>query len=378
MVFSSFSPKTFFKVTSLTLVGIFISSCGSYQSTSYYGEDGIYGSSDTPRVEVGSNNSISVPQKKQNTQKDSYYKDYFAEKAAEYDYINDENVDVFTDANTYSSLELGANNSHENISSNASYGAWGDNPTKINIHLYSNPRPYYLYWGYAYPWYFNDYYYDSFYDPFYYRNYHRYYGYRGWRPYYSPYDRYYYRNHWGYHHGHQSYHNRYYQYRSNVSYVSGHRGTKPSRRGKGSVSVVGKTRNSSVSHQTNSAVSSRAVSTDRRASYRKVENRSVNYSRRSDSGNNLNAVHKSQVNNNVNKTSKSDTKRNSRVPSSRRSDSKNSSNNSYTSSSRSSSSYSRSSSNSGRSYSTPRSSNSSRSVGSSRGSGSRSNRSSRR
>ncbi len=391
MIFSFFSLKTSLKVAILASIGFFVASCGSYQSSSYYGEDGIYGTSSAPEVAQSNKNNPPSTTKKSDLQNGKYYKDYFSKKAQEYDYINDENVDVFTDVDNYSSVDPTLDTSNQDeVYYNNSYGAWGDNPTKVNINFYSSPRPYYSYWGYSYPWYFNHHYYDSFYDPYYYGGYYGHYGWR-WRHHYNPFYRYHYRNHWGYYgHGYTNYHNRsYYPYRSNVSYTRGYRSSVPSRRSASTASVVGQNRsgvsktNSRVSSRSynqqttaTNSVSSRAVSSDRRASYRNVKNRSNNVSKSNSSTAQTQRVYQNirQTNNNASQSSSSNNFRvqNYRRPSSNSSSTTRSSNNnsyqsskkSYSTPSRSSNSYNSSRSSSNRSYSTPRSSSSSRSSSS--------------
>lgn len=379
-----FSLKYSLKIAMLASIGFFVLSCGSYQSSSYYGEDGIYGATNSQEKSQNPTQQTIPPSESSEkiaNQNGKYYKDYFSKKAQEYDYINDENTDVFTDVDNYSSVDPNINGANQDeVYYNNSHGAWGSNPTKVNINFYNNPRPYFSYWGYSNPWYFNNFYYDPFYDPFFYDGYYGHFGWR-WRYHYNPFNRFYHRNHWGYYgHGYSSYYNRsYHPYHSNVSYTRGYRGSVPSRRGTSAVSVVGQNRGSSISSRSynpqsstaSQSVSSRAVSSDRRASYRNVENRSNNVSKNNSNTGQAQRVYqnRSQTNN----TTNSNSNNNFRVQNYRRSNSNNtstskssnnSSDNSYQSSSRSSNSYNSSSSRSSRSYSAPRSSSSSRSSSS--------------
>ena len=73
------------------LLSLLFTSCGSYQNSSYYESDGIYGS--TPRQ--------AVEQEKQSTTK-SQYKDYFGSLQNS----NQSSVQIFTDVDNYSNYSL--------------------------------------------------------------------------------------------------------------------------------------------------------------------------------------------------------------------------------------------------------------------------------
>lgn len=150
----------------LILLGLFAVSCGSYQSASYYDNDGIYSSrtEENGRVQV-----IEQPNRQQAKAQQNNYGDYFGQKADEYGEILES--EVFTDIDGYygnsegDSLNVntdidayGANNDYRG------YAAWGDNPTNVNINIYDNwgyggfnyywgsPWFYSGYYGHYYPW----------------------------------------------------------------------------------------------------------------------------------------------------------------------------------------------------------------------------------
>ena len=95
-----------------TLFGFSLfASCGSYQ---YVGlsEDGIYGSSENVEYRVPTEHNTT-----ENTQGNSYYKDYFKGKANEY---NNDGDDIFTNAEDYSGTY---DENYENTAEN-SYAGW--------------------------------------------------------------------------------------------------------------------------------------------------------------------------------------------------------------------------------------------------------------
>ena len=158
-----------------------VTSCGGYQSISYY-NDAIYDYS----PQSNKNNNGAVSNSKNNG---TYYKDYFSNKALQ---ANQEDI-LFKNPDDYQ------NNDSENTDENdyISYGSWGDQISRININFYSSPYrwsyyPYYYgsypfsryssFWGYMYnPWYFP---YEYSYYPYYGRS-------RFSHFYYNPYRSYY-------------------------------------------------------------------------------------------------------------------------------------------------------------------------------------------
>ena len=117
--------KTFYfsrtNISILMLSGILTllaTSCGSYQNTSYYDNDGVYGSSDNQKPrEVESNNSV-------------YYKEYFSN-------LNKDN-EVFTNVDNYSSAQDSVQKQPE-VVTNSNYAGWGSNISdNITINVYDN------------------------------------------------------------------------------------------------------------------------------------------------------------------------------------------------------------------------------------------------
>lgn len=143
----------------LGFFALLATSCGSYQNTSYYDNDGVYGSAEKPRPEEGS---------KANS---GYYKDYFSS-------LNKENQQVFTDVEKYSSYNdtLKKSNTNPNtteVQNTTGYASWGSNPDNITVNIYNTG------WGY-----------NSWYGPnwgYYGGYYGNYWGYNNW-----------YGNYWGY------------------------------------------------------------------------------------------------------------------------------------------------------------------------------------
>ena len=151
-------------------IGLFFSiilfSCGSFQPTSYYAEDGIYGNEQQKVV---------VP--KSETTKSSGYTQYFDEKSKEYIWDDTSEDYYFTDLENYSS----ANSS--NNGSNSSQGQWGSSPQRTNVYIVGSPidysfgflgyDPYLFNGGFRYGFYGGGFYgagfygrYNRFYNPF--------------------------------------------------------------------------------------------------------------------------------------------------------------------------------------------------------------------
>lgn len=192
------------------LTGAFTVSCGSYQSASYYDNDGIY--SDGQR-EVTVERRPQARQYEQRTE-GNVYGDYFGQKADEYDEILES--EVFTDIDEYSSdspqdsLPLGPESRYFDEGNDyAGYGGWGDNSSSITVNVYDN-------WGWGgygyglgYPWMYGGYGW-GFYSPWRYRwnnpwwgyGYAGYYGWGAWGGW----------GGWGYYHPHHYYNPYYYPY----------------------------------------------------------------------------------------------------------------------------------------------------------------------
>ncbi len=193
---NNFSFRNTFIYPSFIFFSILLTSCGSYQNSSYYDSDGIYGTTESRNTErVVTNNP---------------YKNYFSSLQ------NDSApTEIFTDVTDYSNYES-LNDTLQNSSTN--YADWGNNPKTTSINVYTSPWSIssgfgfgYPYFGYSYPYYgYGHPYYGSFY-----------YGYD--YPYYS----------WGfpsYNYGYSYYHgggySNYYGYNNrHYSYNSGRRGS---------------------------------------------------------------------------------------------------------------------------------------------------------
>ncbi|UUC45505.1 hypothetical protein [Flavobacterium cerinum] len=136
------------KLSIYTVIGFFglvVSSCGSYQNSSYYDHDGVYGS-ERPSREY---NRYS----EQNMAQANNYKDYFS------DLQKDANNGVFTDVDNYSSQGQDSISNIANRNEYAGttgYAGWGDSSSNITVNVYNND-----------PWYWNRGYWNSWYSPYY-------------------------------------------------------------------------------------------------------------------------------------------------------------------------------------------------------------------
>ncbi|WPO79024.1 hypothetical protein [Flavobacterium sp. KACC 22761] len=123
------------------LLSFLLASCGSYQNTSYYDNDGVYGKSTNTYAQTTT------------TGVNNQYKDYFKS-------LQDENqpTEIFTDVDNYGNYAV--NDSTQTAS--VAYPAWGSGTTETSVTYYSSPTwsfgigfgwgyPYYGYgWGYPY------------------------------------------------------------------------------------------------------------------------------------------------------------------------------------------------------------------------------------
>lgn len=127
------------------LIGFFaltITSCGSYQNSSYYDSDGIY-TTNGEKVVVKNN---------QATQASVQYKQYFNSLQS-----TGESGEIFTDVNSYSSDYNTENDSIQAPSTG--YASWGSSPQETTVTVYPDTSWYfgygwgYPYYGYGYPYY---------------------------------------------------------------------------------------------------------------------------------------------------------------------------------------------------------------------------------
>ncbi len=188
-----------------SLIGLFafvVVSCGSYQNSSYYDRDGIYGES------ASADSSRAKSESSQTNQ----YKDYFGS-------LQNDNVEIFTDVDSYNTSDQPSGEGYSN-----GYSGWGSESDHVTVNVYGNN------WGYNY-W--NTYWYgpywgwNSWYTPSWgigWSTYPYYGGY--WNSYYAPYYASYY-NYYGNH-----YYPHYYVHqprRRNASYNGGLRGENTTR-----------------------------------------------------------------------------------------------------------------------------------------------------
>ena len=134
------------KISLYSLIGLlslFVISCGSYQNSSYYENDGIYGTNGEKIVIKENQSSPSAIQ----------YKDYF--NSLQY---TDQSGEFFTDVSSYAGNYGSENDSIQAPS--VGYAAWGSSPNETNVTVYPDSYwsvgfgfgyPYYGYgWGYPY------------------------------------------------------------------------------------------------------------------------------------------------------------------------------------------------------------------------------------
>jgi uncharacterized membrane protein YgcG len=150
-----FFPRTVFFFALVGFLSVFIFSCGSFQNTSYYDRDGIY----------GSGNETSQ-QATQPTNQAAQYSNYFSS-------LQDpqQSAETFTDVDHYTSVSDSVAPQHTTQYTSeytGSQGAWGSNATTTNFNFYNTN------WG------MNNYWYNSYWnDPFLFW---------GWDYWYSPYN----------------------------------------------------------------------------------------------------------------------------------------------------------------------------------------------
>ena len=120
-------------VTLVTLLALFLSSCGSYQ---YVGStsDGIYGEDESKGYTV-------IEDAPETTEASSdYYSNYFREKGLDAEEVTEEE-EVFTDVDSYSS------NTEQQVTNNS---GWGEGSSNVTINVYNNG---WNNWGWNSPYY---------------------------------------------------------------------------------------------------------------------------------------------------------------------------------------------------------------------------------
>lgn len=196
---STFSHRNTSYYYIVGFLSILLTSCGSYQNSSYYDGDGIYG-----------NTGKNITERENQNAQNNYYKQYFASLQN-----NNQPVDIFTDIDSYSNY----NTDNDSIQ-HSNYGPWGSNSQKTTINIYPNQWDFSLGFGFGYPYYGWGYSNYGWNYPYYGWGY-PYYGYYGWNyPYYG----------WGY--SGYNYNNNYNNYSRN-----------PSRRGSSYPNAAGINRN---------------------------------------------------------------------------------------------------------------------------------------
>lgn len=117
-----------------------LTSCGSFQYVGY-DNDGIYSSEDYDTADV------EQPVTTTSTNDSDYYKNYFAENAAQIDAAK-ENSDIFTDIDSYEGDYL--ERAQDTIEERPVYGGWGQNNESITINIIDNG-----WYGWNDPWVWN-------------------------------------------------------------------------------------------------------------------------------------------------------------------------------------------------------------------------------
>jgi hypothetical protein len=169
----------------LGFLAFIAASCGSYQNTSYYDRDGIYGGSESPSNTVTSSDNSAT--------QGNQYKDYFGSLQ------ND--PEIITDVDNYSTpMDTTATAEY------ASYGGWGSGSENVTVNVYGGNWGYGLWnnywygpsWGWGWGWY----------DPYWSWGWGSWYGPNwgwGWNAWYPYYGYGWYGNHWGHWHNNYAY-----------------------------------------------------------------------------------------------------------------------------------------------------------------------------
>ena len=98
-------------------LGILVTSCGTYQNSSYYDNDGVYGSSDNTQNRVVQNDNANS----------EYYKNYFSN-------INQENEEIFTNVDNYTTPVDTTATAKQNTTNG--YNGWGQNSTNVTVNYF--------------------------------------------------------------------------------------------------------------------------------------------------------------------------------------------------------------------------------------------------
>ena len=98
-------------------LSVLLASCGSYQNSSYYDSDGIYGNTANRAIVTETQNAPN-----------NDYKDYFGSLQN-----TNQPVEIFTDVDNYNDYSL-ENDTLQN--NNPNYPGWGSNPQTVNVNIY--------------------------------------------------------------------------------------------------------------------------------------------------------------------------------------------------------------------------------------------------
>lgn len=117
----SFSKNINFRWLFVVTMGIMASSCGSYQNSSYYDNDGIYGESSNSQQRVASNENANS----------NYYQNYFSS-------INQESQELFTNVDNYSTpVDTTATVEQTQQRTANGYNGWGNNNSSdVTVNYY--------------------------------------------------------------------------------------------------------------------------------------------------------------------------------------------------------------------------------------------------
>lgn len=111
---NTFLPKKSTYISLLGLLTILMTSCGSYQNSSYYESDGIYG---------GNTNARAIERESQ-AGNNNYYKDYFSSLQND-----NQSPEIFTDIDNYNYYDGNGNNEQ-----GRNYAGWGNNAKSVIIY----------------------------------------------------------------------------------------------------------------------------------------------------------------------------------------------------------------------------------------------------
>ena len=139
---NTISPKKTSLYSFIGFLSILLSSCGSYQNSSYYDSDGIYGNTDTRTI-------VRTTERVVETNPNTPYKEYFNSLQN-----NNQPTEIFTDVDSYGNYDT-INDSIQ--VTNSGYSGWGSNPQDVNITIYDSgwnnwysPNWYGSNWGFGF------------------------------------------------------------------------------------------------------------------------------------------------------------------------------------------------------------------------------------